>query len=396
MPQAASSSPAHLLLAILRRECGSLPEENIETHAFSPEHWQNLLSLSRRHDLAHFVGHFLSNCSEEERSGTAFEDFYRSYLSALYRYEDAERQSKDISALLGANAIPHVFLKGATIGALYPLPWMRTSGDIDLLVREEDTARAVDILTKSGYTAGEVSGHHITLHGKGTAHLELHFNVLEGDARADAVLARAWEYAAPCAENPYLFAFTPAFLRFHAFAHTAYHFLHGGCGIRAVLDLYLLMRAPREDAEKERLQALLDEGGLALFADRITALGRCFFEKAEMDALMRDMGNYIVRGGRYGVMSGSAAVSQASGAKTRTLARSVFLPCAELGEIYPALKKHPALLPFFEVRRWLAILFSPKRRRRGAQTLRSHRLVSDEKKEKTAAMLSALGLVDRD
>lgn len=57
---------------------------------------------------------------------------------------------REVNDALNAEKIPHVFMKGLTCGARYPLPESRTCGDIDFLVGMSDFPRTLDVLDKIG------------------------------------------------------------------------------------------------------------------------------------------------------------------------------------------------------------------------------------------------------
>lgn len=115
---------------------------------------------------------------------------------------------------------------------------MRTSCDIDILIYEEDLEVAINSLETKGYRCGERNYHDVSLYSPSKIHLELHFNIQENMDNLDAVLKDAWEYAVPTNTSQY--AFSKEFFAFHIFAHMAYHFVSGGCGIRSLLDIWVL------------------------------------------------------------------------------------------------------------------------------------------------------------
>lgn len=57
----------------------------------------------------------------------------------------------DLTKLLKDAEIPFVFLKGVTVGALYPHPEKRSYGDIDLLVAKDRAEEACALLNHHGY-----------------------------------------------------------------------------------------------------------------------------------------------------------------------------------------------------------------------------------------------------
>lgn len=77
------------------------------------------------------------------------EDFGFIQYSLFLTYMHAQ---SELSALLQANGIPFVILKGAASGVYYPRPSLRTYGDIDILVAEDDYLRAKSVLAANGFT----------------------------------------------------------------------------------------------------------------------------------------------------------------------------------------------------------------------------------------------------
>ena len=72
--------------------------------------------------------------------------FKNARLMAIYRYEQSRYELNRICKTLNDAQISFVPLKGAVIRNYYSEPWLRTSCDIDVLVREEDLKQAVKVL----------------------------------------------------------------------------------------------------------------------------------------------------------------------------------------------------------------------------------------------------------
>ena len=51
--------------------------------------------------------------------------------------------------------IPYAFFKGYELRELYPVPELRTMGDVDVLVRDEDLERTAEVLCGLGYQKEE-------------------------------------------------------------------------------------------------------------------------------------------------------------------------------------------------------------------------------------------------
>lgn len=343
-----------------------------------------LLALARHHDLGHLL------CLPLEAAGTLptdgwGEEWRTSRLMAVSRSARLMAATERITAALDEAGIAYVPLKGAVLSHYYPEPWYRTSCDLDLLVREEDLERALALIeAREGARRARRTYHDVSLTLADGSHVELHFSLAENVPTMDRVLARAWEHAHPVRDGACRHAFTEAFLAFYAMAHTAYHFKHGGCGVRPLLDLYLLKQNAVLDAPD--LLDLLADAGLLPFAEAAMRLSDAWFGGAVHTDLTLRMSDYILRSGTYGRLDSRVAIATAGQGRFRYLCRRIFLPPQTLSRYYPRLDRHRWLYPLYTVRRWLEILFTRRRRCHAAREI----FHSTALREKTAAPLQAL------
>ena len=166
---------------------------------------------------------------------------------------------------------------------------MRTSCDIDVLVREETLSQAIDCLEKQlRYTVGEKSLHDISLFSESGIHLELHFDLIEDFIfeRDKKILENVWELSSVKEGKQYHFEMSDEAFYFYHIAHMAKHFKNGGCGVRPVLDDWIL--TARTDNERAR-EDLLRKGGLNEFAEKVHSLSDCWLNERPHNALTSEM-----------------------------------------------------------------------------------------------------------
>ncbi len=333
------------LLELLSAELqGTTPAASVLT----AEEITALSLLARKHDLAHLVSHGLYRLGV-----TVPEKLRKEEIMAVYRYERMERAFQQICGVFEEQQIPYIPLKGAVIRKYYPEPWMRTSCDIDILVCEEDLDRAVDALTAKGYRSEGRNYHDVSLFSPGNVHLELHFCILENRENLDGVLQKAWEFARPVSGCRHEFA--PEFFLFHLYAHASYHFLGGGCGLRTLMDLWILEHKMGIPLESARL--LLEQAGIWTFARELQRLSEACFSGAPGDDLTERMLSYILTGGVYGTQENKAAVDKSKSKSTALYALGrLFMPYRSMKIRYPVLNKWPILLPVYWVVRMVEML----------------------------------------
>ena len=323
--------------------------------SLSAQELADLYRLSKRHDLAHLVGASLSKAGLFENAHEILEKFEKQQYLALSRYENLQYEINRICRVFDEVKIPYILLKGAVVRDMYPEPWMRTSCDVDVLVREEDFDKAVAALTdRIGYKVdGNKNFHDIDLLSESGVHLELHFSIKEDIPELDRVLSRVWDYAHKTYEASQRYDLSSEFLLYHLIAHAAYHFVGGGCGVRPMIDIYLLKN--KLDYDESVLIQLCEESEIGKFYTSVTKLCACWFEGEEHIVLTDEMQKFILQGGTYGTKEAHIAARQeARGGKRGYVMSRIFAPYSVLKQRYPQMRGR-AMTPIYQVRRWVDV-----------------------------------------
>ena len=367
----------------------ALSGEPISENSISTEELVSLYKTAKKQDLAHIVGYVLDKNKLLDNSPVSAEFKKQVYLS-VYRFQQLQHELSSVCDLLEKEGIDHIPLKGSVIRDLYPEPWMRTSCDIDLLIKEEDLDRAVTAITERlGYKAAEQKDFHdISLFSQSGVHLELHFNLRENMKNIDPVLDKVWEYSSPAKGFEHKHLQSPEFFIFHHIAHLSYHFIHGGCGVKPFVDLYLIRS--KMSFDEVALSALLSEGGLEKFYEAVSEAGASWLTPEPMTDTAGMIAEYILRGGVYGTTENSISVQrQIRGGKIGYLMYKIFIPFSILKAQYPVLEKHPYLMPVMHVRRWIRVVFKKKT----AKEISYINNIDRDKADKTQILLKNIGLM---
>ena len=364
--------------------------------ALTEEERVGLYRVSKKHDLAHLVGNALINNGLIEE-GKLKEAYRQEVYTAVFRYERILFETEELRRILNGERISFVPLKGAVIRQYYPEPWLRTSCDIDILVHEEDLERAVTALKeKLGYNCKreEKGSHDIQLYSPSGVHLELHYKLVEENInlKANIVLSDIWNYIE---EEKTCFAekiITDDIFYFYFIAHTAKHFVNGGCGIKPFIDLWVYNHSKNIQINVDKRKELLFKGGLLKFAENAEKLSEVWFGKIEHTDITRQMEKYLLKGGVYGTMQNRVAMQQAkSGGKFKYALSRIWLPYDTIKFHYPVLQKHKWLLPFCEIRRWFKLLFKGGVKRSVGE-LSANSSITKEQKDEISSFLNELGL----
>lgn len=377
--------------------------EEIVLPEFSVQCFIDLFRLSKKHDITPIVGNALNKCGAFEHLPVDIEEsereaitkiktkFDEQIFTAVYRYENINNELREIRRVLGEAKIPFIPLKGSVIRKYYPEPWQRTSCDIDVLVKEKDADKASKVLAERlQYKINEKGQHDVSLFSPSNIHVELHFKLMDIEFKQVSVLRDIWNGGEITPVSGYKYRMSKElFLLYHIY-HMAKHFVHGGCGLKPFIDLWIIKNKIGFDGGKA--QKMLQESGLLAFYERSIDLMSVWFEGKPHNSVTQEMEDYILQGGVYGTLEQQLAMSQnKKGGKFRHLLSKIFLSYEQMKVYYPSVKKCPILFPFYQVRRWFRILFCGGRKA-AMNEIKLNQSLSEEKKQAAKNLIDELGL----
>ncbi len=380
-------TPQELLINILRAEvCGNIADAPNSGELLDQDTAAALYALSKKHDLAHIISSYLSKHSIVTDEGILAQ-FKREEITSIYRCEQIKYAYKQICGAFDAAAIPYIPLKGSVIRPYYPKESMRTSCDIDILVKEEDLYRSIDILVKKGYECGEKNYHDISLRSPNKVNVELHFNIQENIEKLDCVLKEAWRHAV--IKDGYHYEFTKEFFVFHMFAHMSYHFLSGGCGIRSLMDIWIMEQ--KMGVTFEESKEFLARAEIYKFASEISRLANSCFSDIPMNAFSHTLLKYILDGNLFGTQENSVAMGEKQTyTSIRYILKRIFIPYNALVLEYRVLKKCFLLYPFCWLHRSSKLFIRTTKRIISRKKARS--MVAEDKISNVQQLRSKLGI----
>ena len=367
--------------------------ENAKIVTLNALELKNVEKLAAKHDLTHFIGVAADNhtLNIPKEQNTLIRNMM---FTTAARMEQLNFEFLQICKTLQNFKIVYMPLKVAIIKQYYPQSWMRTSCDIDILVHENEAYKAAEILCKkNGYTVKSKNYHDYSLikkSGIGT-HLELHFNLKETYDNLDSILDKVWQYSFPKKDGGFEYCMKPEFFMFHQYAHAYYHFVSGGCGIRMVLDLFLLNK--KFNFNSEEVEELLKKANILKFARQLKKLGEVWFCNEAADELTNLMQDYIFTGGVYGTEFNLVAMQQQKrGGKFKYAVSKFWLPFKTAKNNYPILNKCPAMYPLIQIKRWGNLIFCGGIKR-SVRNLSVNRHISEEKSQNIKKMMEELDLL---
>ncbi len=233
--------------------------------------------------------------------------------------------TKYLVTFLEAHGVSVVVLKGVSAAADYPVPELRKSGDVDLLVAEYLDGRRLDgifeksgrkhpghpegmpkgegaptsegmpkskgtpkmedlqhIMAEAGFhlTETQDSVHHDAYVSSEGIEVELHLlpaEPFEDAHRNDRMKTRMRQCQAHCIRRDIMGIEFPVLDRpyqaWHLLLHMLQHFLRAGFGLKLLCDWSVLFTLPWSEGEKREFSGILREDGLCRFASLVT--GAC-------------------------------------------------------------------------------------------------------------------------
>lgn len=258
------------------------------------------------------------------------------YYQAYLINEKFDAIGNKIKEIFDANNIDHIFLKGYELKKLYPKPWLRQMGDIDVLVREEDYERASELFKENNFIKGIDAYHHSNYKFK-NIEIELHFKLLDDDNYVQ-FLTNPFDNATRLNKNTYFLhnEFNLMFLIIHYIKH-----LKKGAGLRELIDFYVFLN--NKNINLNKLMEHLDKSSiLAFWHTTLTELKYIFnFEKYSFQTnnYYKELINYCLRSGIHGNGDEKICIDSqyrnSKDSKFLFLLKKTFIPIKQLFLQYP-------------------------------------------------------------
>lgn len=273
------TAPAEVLL-----RCLQSPSQlaAAELAAISDELWQKVVDRAVEHEVEGLLYRRLSSKS----LAPAVPDSVLQRLNGLYSCSAMWNgklldDARAVLAALRRNGIDVAVLKGAHLAeAVYRDAALRPMGDIDLLVRSSELARAEQILVELGFSSGQrpdvdatrARSHHLEPFRKaGATTVEVHWNIERPNSPFSIDIEGLWHRARPCVvAGVRVLALGPADLLLHLCTHASYHHRFGidrphGIALKHLHDIAFVVTELRDEIDWPQLVAIANADGRARY-----------------------------------------------------------------------------------------------------------------------------------
>lgn len=371
---------------------------------------EDLLYLAHIHSLEPVVYYMLREQRKQllEQKPELFRHMQRAYHSAVYVSVTQEASRAEIEGTFEKAGIKLVFFKGAQLRELYPVPELRTMGDMDCLICREDRAKAHALMCQLGYQC-EIDGEPVWVYRRGAVVIEMHTQVAAKDigngVDYESFFSNAMEHVVKkdgelCLGKEYHLCYL--------IYHIAKHLCSTGAGVRMIGDIAATLCFYSDTMDWERLKCLLEASHLHETALAIYGLCHKWFgveppeQYSGSELVLKDLEAYIVGGGVFGfethdlgdvyrrnAFRGKAANS-GDRYRLKMMKEYFFPPGAYLVKYFPLAEKRRWLLPVAWMCRCWAGLF--RRKDHSVATIRSMTRGDAELSYREVLMLKEIGL----
>jgi O-antigen/teichoic acid export membrane protein len=286
-PQPLSEQNLQLPETAIKKELESAGGTDVE--------WEKFLQLAGQHGVSALL---YDELVTKKRLPAQYQKAYerKCHQTVLQSYR-LLFLSRAVIELLKQQGIPALVLKGTGIAGCYPVPELRKSGDVDiLLLKPEQIREACEVLEAAGFSRDvqQLSLHHVAVLSPEQIEVELHTllaepfddrrinRYMQERMRADSVHV-VWE---PVMGVP-LPRLSDGEQAYALLLHMLQHYLRAGFGLKLLCDWTVFWNHPHGRETEECYLRLVRESGLEGFSDMVTAVCVCYLGlKKEQTAFM--------------------------------------------------------------------------------------------------------------
>lgn len=325
--------------------------------------WEKLYTIANQQQIGAIV--------YSQTKNKLFEKVFYHQISRAVRME---KHIKELERLL--DGYEYFFFKGVCLKELYPISRIRSMGDVDLVIHENDQEKIKKCLIDNGFIYKN-SWMEQSQYYKENICYEVHNRLVlsrDNNDKHEAFSSEVWKYVK---ENRLDLSYHFVYVLFHLRKHLLGH----GVGLRQFMDIAVLSKC-KADLDWVWIEECLEKLGALEFAKQVFAFNeKAFGIHPSIDTEPMDEGFYqealsrIFEGGVFGfgldddysrqilkIMENQGV--EADGAKKKYILAKLFPPydqisrCSYLGY----LKKSKLLLPFAWIHRLIYLASSKEAR----------------------------------
>lgn len=344
---------------LIRLINGAIKNQKVEYSSDSVD-VKKLLTMAKRHSVLNTIYPVL-NESEKQLASRVYAAYVNQH--ALLDYYGGLIYQK-----FEENGICYMPLKGAILKQLYPDPLLRSSCDLDIFYKQEDTEKVNKALADLGFDFISDSHNHMVHQINGMVTIEMHHHLFSHNKdMVDYYADNIWKRLIKVSD--YRYDFTDEDFYLFLLLHMHKHFTSSGFGVRSLLDVYIYNQ--HKSLDKIHLDKIYNKLGVTKFVHAIEKLADFWFNDGGSDELTLKLQSHIFDSGVYGTVKNSTLIQINKTNKFKYFFSRAFPPFSDMKKLYPSLQKCVLHLPFTYIHRLITALFSKKHKEKARLELKN-------------------------
>ncbi|MBQ9532190.1 MAG: nucleotidyltransferase family protein [Eubacterium sp.] len=208
-----------------------------------------VFKLGELHNVTAMITLSIKKLPIESRPPAKIMNLFNQALGmTIQSYENKIEGIDKLTVVLNENKIKHLFVKGAAIRQYYPSGEVRTSGDTDVIVENDNLKKAAEILVENGFTLSQTSDIQNVLFFNNEEY-EVK-NYLDGvNSDCENYFSNPFDKKAIKVKE-YSYNLEPTYHLVYIISHLLRHLTTGGVGIRQLMDVDVMLRSHEIDINK--------------------------------------------------------------------------------------------------------------------------------------------------
>ena len=341
--------------------------QNANPGAFNGD-WHNLIRLANIHSVIGILGYMVIKYPNESNAHLA-EFMKKQYLKTVALLSMRDENMKSLIHSMNACGIDHLIFKGYIVKNYYPIPELRTFGDIDFLIHPKDRSKSDELMLQQGFER-KTDWEPVFSYQRANEYYEIHTDIMEVDVSDKAdykeYFNHVWEHAHLTDEHTY--ELSPEFHFLYLLTHIAKHISGSGAGIRMYMDIAVFMQHFGNKLDWKYIQAELKKLAFSDFANMVLTVVNVYFGvdvpinlNVIDEQVLEDFMGFTMSGGTFGFVGRDSGLislkkqksNKESISRVSVFADRLFPSAASIESRYTYLQGHHWLLPVAWVHRFI-------------------------------------------
>lgn len=339
--------------------------------------WSDIFKLGELQNLTGIIALEINKLPDEYQPNAKGKSYFKQALGQTVQSADLKYRAIDNMMDILSNAgINHTVIKGGAIRHLFPVPELRTSGDTDVVIDENDKNKIKQLLLDNSFELESESVNQLVIkHLNQEFQFKTYFDCISKDDRAYFSLDLCDNVSGTT------YFLKPNYHTLYVINHFLKHLKGGGVGLRQLMDIDVLLR--NEEIDIDLLIDNCKVMGIEKSAKAVIALSKRLFDTPiEFDYEIDDntfehLTGIMLDGGvfGYGISDIGTVRLAKQGSKIKAIISMLFATKEYMYNTYIYANNHHFLLPLAYIQRFFDAVF--KRGKQNRKNLKSI-LTNDE------------------